>query len=128
MTGQPGADPPVSDERVRCRACRKPTDTDPCWRCTRTCSRKKRYATYNQAKEARTRMAPKLWDDPTLHVYRCQAAASGEHFHIGHATGQQGRRMAKRAEKFRRKALVQETWEPEIDGALVGGAAADRRG
>lgn len=95
--------------RVRCRSCRKQADTDPCWWCTRTCSRKKRYATYNQAKEARLKFSPRLWDDPTLQVYRCTAATSGEHFHIGHATGQRGRQVAKRAEKFRRKALVEET-------------------
>jgi len=75
-----------------------------CRECQRTCRRKKRYPTYQQARDALAEHRANPWDDPTASVYRCKVC--GQH-HWGHAQGRAGQRRAKRAEKQRRKALIE---------------------
>ena len=87
----------------KCPHCGRPT---PCWSCQRTCRRKKRYATYAQAKE---KLLFHRQEDPTdilLDVYKCPIEP--EHYHLGHATGRRATVLLKRAEKQRRKALIRD--------------------
>lgn len=82
------------------------------WWAQRTCARKKRYPSYSSAKDALAgarERAERRGDEALdfLHVYRCSVkAGDDDHYHLGHATGAERRRLAKRAEKQRRKALV----------------------
>lgn len=84
----------------RCSECRRLGEM--CWHCKRTCTRKKRFHSYDQGKELRDLLRARAEDgDPTLEVYSC-----GDHWHVGHATGQRARALLKRAEKLRRKKLI----------------------
>lgn len=84
--------------------CRKQPDGEPCAHCVAVCRRKHRYPTYQQARDQLPLYRVNMWDDPTLRAYRCKI---GDHYHLGHASGQDAKRLRKRAEKFRRKALIQ---------------------
>lgn len=107
----------------RCRACRKRhalgstnrssfPHADVCRECQRTCRRKKRYPTYQQARDALAEHRANPWDDPTASVYRCEVC---DQYHWGHEQGRDGQRRAKRAEKQRRKALIK-----NVDGGADG--------
>lgn len=83
------------------------------WWDTRACFRKKRYASYAQAKDVLTAMREQGRAAPTLQVYRCDVRGDiAEHFHLGNATGQDAKRLIRRAEKQRRKAM----WKQDAEG------------
>lgn len=100
--------------RTGCRKC-KPNDPCSSW-CAARCRRKKRFATYAQAKELRDELKRRRLDgDPTLGVYHCEM---GDHYHLGHATGARAQQLLKRAEKQRRKALVR-SLSPVVEPAAA---------
>lgn len=79
------------------------------WWAQRTCARKKRYPSYEQARDACADLKQRKTsaDAVLLGVYRCEVGrAAATHFHIGHATGKRAKVLTKRAEKQRRKVLV----------------------
>lgn len=93
----------MQDTNPRCRSCRKHANTDPCRHCLRVCRQKRQYPSYQQARDKLAGVRKNIWDDPTMMVYQCKVR---DHYHLGHATGQDAKRLRKRAEKLRRKALI----------------------
>lgn len=91
----------------RCVGCRRKTDTHACHHCRQACAMKRQYPNYQQARDVLAERRPDPWDDPTLQVYRCKVREG--HYHLGHATGQDAKRLRKRAEKVRRKDLIRST-------------------
>jgi len=81
------------------------------WWEQQTCARKKRYPSYASAKDALgpARERAEAANDPKvhlLHVYPCPVkAGESTRYHLGHATGEDARRIEKRLEKRRRKTL-----------------------